>query len=66
MANVMADPLHPQAAPHNGKVVKRLRSVTQDDGEAFDVARAKTVCALDDGTEVILWNTELHPSAGEV
>lgn len=67
MAIIQADAAHPQIAQYNGVLVTRLRSVTQADGEAFDLARAKTVCKLPDGTtEVIVWNTELQPSAGEV
>lgn len=66
MAIVQADKEHPQSAAHHGKLVTRLRSVTIKDGEVFDLGRGKTVCRLEDGSEVILWNTELQPSAGEV
>ena len=50
----------PNTKPHDGKICAPLRSVTIDDGEAFDVTIAKTVVQLEDGTQVIVQNIELQ------
>lgn len=50
----------PQTKPHDGKACDLVRSVTTDDGEAFDVALAKSVVKLADGTEVTVANIELQ------
>jgi hypothetical protein len=53
--------LRPQTKPHHGKSCQLKRSVTLDDGEAFDVALAKTVVQLEDtDTEIIVANIELQ------
>lgn len=44
----------------DGKSCELVRSVTSEDGEAFDVALAKTVVKLEDGNEVIVANIELQ------
>jgi hypothetical protein len=63
MAIIQADASHPQTKEHDGKPCTRVRAVTIEDGEAFDVARGKTVVRLDDDREIVVWNTELQPSA---
>jgi hypothetical protein len=50
----------PQTKPHDGKICEPVRSITAADGEAFDVALAKTVVKLADGTEVVVANIELQ------
>lgn len=49
-----------QTEPHDGKACTLVRSITPEDGEAFDVMMAKSVVALDDGAEVIVQNIELQ------
>lgn len=52
--------VRPQTKDHHGKTCELVRSVTEEDGEAFDPALAKTVVTLDDdGKEVIVANIEL-------
>jgi hypothetical protein len=50
----------PQTKPHDGKSCEVLRSITADDGEAFDVALAKSVVKLADETQVTVANIELQ------
>lgn len=51
----------PQTKANDGKTCEVLRSITEDDGEAFDVMIAKSVVKLDDGgTEVTVLNIELQ------
>jgi len=51
----------PQTKPHDGKTCIVLRSITETDGEAFDLTLAKSVVKLDaDGTEVTVANIELQ------
>jgi hypothetical protein len=57
MATIMSSRVNTK--PHDGKSCTPLRSITAEDGEAFDVLLAKTVVKLDDGTEVIVANIEL-------
>jgi hypothetical protein len=49
-----------QTRPHDGKLCDLVRSVTEEDGEAFDTALAKTVVKLEDGCQVIVANIELQ------
>jgi hypothetical protein len=50
-----------QTKDHDGKHCEVERSITHElDGEAFDVAMAKSVVKLDDGTEVTVQNIELQ------
>ena len=51
----------PQTKAYDGQRCTLVRSVTIADGEAFDVAVAKTVVLLEDGTtNVTVWNIELQ------
>lgn len=52
--------MRPNTKAHDGARCTPVRSVVPEDGEAFDVAIAKTVVVLDDGKEVIVWNIELQ------
>jgi hypothetical protein len=53
--------LRPQTKLHHGKVCTVLRSVTVEDGEAFDVALAKSIVTLDgEKGEVTVANIELQ------
>lgn len=49
----------PNTRAYHGEKCTRVRAVTEEDGEAFDVGIAKTVVKLDDGTEVIVHNHEI-------
>lgn len=49
-----------QTKPHDGKNCELVRSVTAEDGEAFDTALAKSVVKLDNGKEVTVANIELQ------
>lgn len=44
---------------YDGMACERVRAVTEEDGEVFDVSLAKTVVKLEDGTEVIVTNSEI-------
>ncbi len=59
MATIMAGPSRPKNWLHDGKTCEVLRSVTAEDADTFDVALAKSVVKLDDGSEIIVANIEL-------
>ena len=57
--NVIAS-MREQTAKHHGKRCTVVRSVTPEDGEAFDRNVAKSVVKLEDGTQVYVVNDEIR------
>jgi hypothetical protein len=51
----------PQTQEHHGKLCHVVRSLTLElDGEAFDVAMAKSLVELEDTSRVVVQNIELQ------
>ncbi|HEX2653572.1 MAG TPA: hypothetical protein VHN11_07975 [Xanthobacteraceae bacterium] len=58
MGNIICS-VRTQTAKYDGQACERVRAVTEEDGEAFNPAIAKTVVKLEDGSEAIVLNDEI-------